>query len=173
MDGFLLRFYPTLVPSLPEASMYTLCSVNDRGNFIRVIEFNYPFLEWSEDARLTAQHLSEAPGDHLLKMTVCSVFRAWVFMLLLQIYRDSAPFPTAKLTSNPAVFWAWIPGRKILTIKSHKSLYFDHFPHLSCFCHLLFYSYIWPGQCIAFFNHWVLCLSESFFKVGLASLRGK
>lgn len=58
--------HPALPLSLPEAFMYSFCSVNDRGNFISVTEFNYPFLELTEVARLTAQHSPEVPGDCLL-----------------------------------------------------------------------------------------------------------
>lgn len=62
VDDLLLRF---VLPSLPKAPC-TIHSVNDRGNFIRAIDFNYPLLALSEDARLTAPHTPEVPGDHLL-----------------------------------------------------------------------------------------------------------
>lgn len=80
-------------------------------------------------------------------MSVCGVFRAWIFRLLLQTYRDSAPFPTAKLTSNPAGYWAQILGRESQSLELTKVLFWSCF-HLSCFCHLLFYFqfYIWPGH---------------------------
>lgn len=126
--------------------------------------------------RLTARHLPEAPGAHLLKTSVCGVFRAWVFMLLPQTSRDSAPFPTAKRTSSPAGFWAWILGRESQSWELTKVFILIMFPFILgfffFFCHLLFYSqsYVWPGQFISFFNHWVLCLFELFFKAGLASL---
>lgn len=69
VDDLLLRF---VLPTLPKAP-WTIYSVNDRGNFIRVIEFNYPLLALSEDARLTAPHSPEVPGDHLLLRWVCLV----------------------------------------------------------------------------------------------------
>lgn len=69
VDDLLLRF---VLPSLPKAP-WTIYSVNDRGNFIRAIEFNYPLLALSEDARLTAPHTPEVPGDHLLWRWVCLV----------------------------------------------------------------------------------------------------
>lgn len=54
------------LPPVSRKAPCTLRAVNDRGNFIRAMEFNYPFLELSEDARLTARRSPEAPGDHLL-----------------------------------------------------------------------------------------------------------
>lgn len=130
---------PHPLPRLPEASMCTLCSVNDRGNFIRAIEFNYPFLESSEDVRLTARHLPEAPGAHLLKRSVCGAFRAWVFTLLPPTSRDSAPFPTAKHTSNPAGFWAWILGRESQSWELSKVFILIMFPFILFF---VTYSFI-------------------------------
>lgn len=94
-------------------------------------------------------------------------------MLLLQTYRDSAPFPTAKRISNPAGCWAQILGRESQSLDLSKVFILIMFPFI-LFCPLLFHfqSHIWPGQLIAFSHHWVLLLFELFFTVGLARLRG-
>jgi hypothetical protein len=96
-------------------------------------------------------------------------------MPLLQTYRESAPFPTAKFTSNPAGYWAWVPGREGQSLDLTKAFDFWSCFHLSCFCHLHFYfpSYRWPGQSIAIFNNRAVFFFELFFKVGFTSFRGK
>lgn len=100
-----LRLFLTPLPGLPEASLHTLCSVNDRGNFIRAMEFNYPFLELSEDARLTAQHLPEAPGgpsseDECARRCSMPGFSCFLRSPSEMQLRP----PTARLTSHPAGF---------------------------------------------------------------------
>lgn len=96
-----------------------------QGDFIRVIEFNYPFLELREDARLTAQPSPAVLGDAFSEERCAWCVQSLVFMFLLQTHRDTAPLPTAKLTSNPAGWWAWIPGSESQPLDLTKALYFD------------------------------------------------
>ena len=114
-------------------------------------------------------------------MSACGVFRGWVFLLLLQTYRGCS-IPTAKLTSNPAEYWAWILGRESQSLDLTRVFILIMFPFiLFCFCffcHGLFYpqSCIRPGQFMPS-SITKLCFSLSyyyyyfFFTVGLASLR--
>lgn len=97
-------------------------------------------------------------------------------MFLLQTHRDTAPLPTAKLTSNPAGWWAWIPGSESQPLDLTKALYFDQTSIYLVFCHLHLYSlsHRWPGHHIAIFNNLALFLFELlFFKVGFASFGRK
>jgi len=75
--------------------------VNSKGSFIRATEFNYPFLELGEDVGLTTQHATSARGPSSPMMSLCGVFKGWVFLILLQTHTGCS-IPTATLSSNPA-----------------------------------------------------------------------
>lgn len=140
--------------------------LNDRGDFIRVIEFNFPFLElMGGDARLTAQPSPAVLGDAFSEERCAWCVQSLVFMFLLQTHRDTAPLPTAKLTSNPAGWWAWIPGSESQPLDLTKALYFDQTSIYLVFCHLHLYSlsHRWPGHHIAIFNNLALFLFELYF----------
>lgn len=58
-----------------------------------MIEFNYPFLELREDARLTAQPSPAVLGDAFSEERRARCVQSLVFMFLLQTHRDTAPLP--------------------------------------------------------------------------------
>lgn len=115
-------------------------------------------------------------GDAFSEERCAWCVQSLVFMFLLQTHRDTAPLPTAKLTSNPAGWWAWIPGSESQPLDLTKALYFDQTSIYLVFCHLHLYSlsHRWPGHHIAIFNNLALFLFELlFFKVGFASFGRK
>lgn len=159
-----------------ESSMNNLCSINDKEDFIRVIEFNYPFLEPRRNEKLTAQHSPAVLGECLLWREVCLACSESGFHVSSANTQRDCSSPHCQAHFKPCWVVSLNPGQWIPTIRSHKSiLFWSHF-HLSCFCHLHFYSlsHRWPGHHIAIFNNLALFLFELFFfKVGFSSFGRK
>lgn len=134
--------------------MYNLCSVNDRGNFIRVIEFNYPFLELSKDARLTAR--GPFSEDECVQCVQSLGFQA----------SSANPQRLCCIPHCQAHFkpcWVLSPNlrEKIPIITSHKSLYFDHFSPFILFLSLtLLFS-------VLYMTRSVYCLLQSLSSMSL------
>ena len=88
-------------------------------------------------------------------MSLCGVFKGWVFLLFLQTHTGCC-IPTTTLPSNPAEHWAWVQGRESRSLDLTRAFILIMFPFILFFflsfffffCRVLFYpqSYIWLGQ---------------------------
>lgn len=125
--------------------------------------------------RLTAQHYPAAPREKLFWRGACLMCSEPE--LLCCFCKPTEDLLLSPLPNSRHTLLGTEPESQAENpiIRSHKSFLFWSCFHLSCFCHLHFYSlsYRWPGQCFAIFNNWALFLFELFFTVGFSSFRGK
>lgn len=150
--------------------------LNDRGDFIRVIEFNYPFLELIGGCKANSPTLARSARGCLLWRAVCLVCSEPGFHVPSANTQRYSSSPHCQAHFKPCWVVSLNPRQWIPAIRSHKSALFWSDFHSSCFCHLHLYSlsHRWPGHHIAIFNNLALFLFELFFfKVGFASFGRK
>lgn len=112
-------------------------------------------------------------------MSLCGVFKGWVFLILFQNHTGCS-IPTTTLPSNPAEHWAWVQGRESRSLDLTRAFILIMFPFILFFfffCRVLFYpqSYIWPGRfmpsSIAELRFSLSYYYYVFFTAGLARVR--
>lgn len=107
--------------------------LNDRGDFIRVIEFNYPFLELMGGCKANSPTLARSARGCLLWRAVCLVCSEPGFHVPSANTQRYSSSPHCQAHFKPCWVVSLNPRQWIPTIRSHKSALFWSDFHLSCF----------------------------------------